>query len=111
MSIGPRTASRPRIGDRAAGDVIDPGFCRNAVERTVEEFGQLDILLNNAAFQEHTDSIEDLTDEHFDLPFKTNVYGTFYMTRAAMPHLGTGSSIINPTSCSTTRPRRAHSTR
>ena len=80
------------------GDVGDAQFCRDAVEQTVAELGQLDILVNNAAFQEHTESLEDLTDEHFDLTFKTNVYGTFYMTRAALPHLRNGSSIINTTS-------------
>ncbi|HJW94945.1 MAG TPA: SDR family oxidoreductase [Thermoanaerobaculia bacterium] len=80
------------------GDVGDPEFCKKAVERTVKTFGKLDILVNNAAFQEHTESIEELTDEHFDLTFKTNVYGSFYMTRAAMPHLQQGSSIINTTS-------------
>jgi len=80
------------------GDVGDVDFCNEAVERTVAEFGHLDILVNNAAFQEHTESIEELTDEHFDLTFKTNVYGAFYMTRAAMPHLKQGSSIINTTS-------------
>jgi len=80
------------------GDVSDADFCRDAVERTVAEFGHLDILVNNAAFQEHTESIEELTDEHLDLTMKTNVYGAFYMTRAAMPHLKQGSSIINTTS-------------
>jgi NAD(P)-dependent dehydrogenase (short-subunit alcohol dehydrogenase family) len=80
------------------GDVSDPAFCREAVERTVAEFGHLDILVNNAAFQEHTESIEELTDEHFDLTMRTNVYGAFYMARAALPHLKQGSSIINTTS-------------
>jgi len=80
------------------GDVGDPKFCNAAVQRTVDAFGHLDILVNNAAFQEHAESIEELTDEHFDLTFKTNVYGSFYMTRAAIPHLKQGSSIINTTS-------------
>jgi NAD(P)-dependent dehydrogenase (short-subunit alcohol dehydrogenase family) len=80
------------------GDVSDSSFCRDAVERTVRELGRLDILINNAAFQEHTESLEELTDEHFDLTFKTNVYAAFYMTKAALPHLGAGSSIIQTTS-------------
>jgi NAD(P)-dependent dehydrogenase (short-subunit alcohol dehydrogenase family) len=80
------------------GDVTDPELCRSAVEQTVDELGGLDVLVNNAAFQEHTDSIEDLTEEHLDLTFRTNVYGAFYMTRAAMPYLKEGSSIINTTS-------------
>jgi len=80
------------------GDVTDSAFCRKAVERTVDELGKLDVLVNNAAFQEHTASIEDLTDEHFDLTFKTNIYGYFYMVKAAISHLENGSSIINTSS-------------
>jgi NAD(P)-dependent dehydrogenase (short-subunit alcohol dehydrogenase family) len=77
------------------GDVSDAAFCRRAVERTVREFGKLDILVNNAAFQEHADSIEELSDEHFDRTMRTNLYGYFYMAKAAMPHLGRGSAIVN----------------
>jgi NAD(P)-dependent dehydrogenase (short-subunit alcohol dehydrogenase family) len=77
------------------GDVSDPAFCKQAVEQTVQQLGGLDILVNNAAFQEHTSDILDLTDEHFDLTLKTNLYGYFYMARAAVPHLKPGSSIIN----------------
>ena len=68
------------------GDVSTAAFCRRAVERTVREFGKLDILVNNAAFQEHADSIEELSDEHFDRTMRTNLYGYFYMAKAAMPH-------------------------
>jgi len=77
------------------GDVRDSGFCSKAVERTVKEFGQLDILVNNAAFQVHTKDIVDLSDEHFDETLKTNLYGYFYLARAAVPHLKPGSAIIN----------------
>jgi NAD(P)-dependent dehydrogenase (short-subunit alcohol dehydrogenase family) len=77
------------------GDVRESRFCDDAVEQTVRHFGGLDILVNNAAFQEHTDDILDLTDEHFDMTLKTNLYGYFYMARAAIPHLRQGSSIIN----------------
>ena len=76
------------------GDVTDPAFCRDAVEQTVEELGGLDVLVSNAAFQEHTEDIDDLTEEHFDLTFKTNVYGTFYLTKAALKHMKQGSSIL-----------------
>jgi NAD(P)-dependent dehydrogenase (short-subunit alcohol dehydrogenase family) len=77
------------------GDVKDSGFCREAVERTVRKLGGLDVLVNNAAFQEHAESLEDITDEHLDLTFRTNIYGYFHMAKAALPHLGEGSSIIN----------------
>ncbi len=78
-----------------SGDVRDPAFCRDAVQHTVERLGRLDILVNNAAFQEHASSLEDITDAHFDETIRTNVYGYFQMTRAAVPHLGEGSAIIN----------------
>jgi hypothetical protein len=77
-----------------AGDVADPDFCKDAVKRTVDELGQLDILVNNAAFQEHVNSFEELTNEHFDRTIKTNLYGYFYMARAAVPHMGNGSAIV-----------------
>jgi NAD(P)-dependent dehydrogenase (short-subunit alcohol dehydrogenase family) len=76
------------------GDVADPEHCKNAVQRTVETFGSLDILVNNAAFQEHANAITDITDEHFDRTIKTNLYGYFYLARAAVPHMKPGSSII-----------------
>lgn len=77
------------------GDVKDPAFCRDAVEQTVEAFGRLDVLVNNAAFQEHAASIEDITEERFDETLRTNVYGYFHMAKAAVPHLGQGGSIVN----------------
>lgn len=78
-----------------AGDVIDVGFCGEAVKRTIEKLGKLDILVNNAAFQQHAMSITDLSDEHFDLTVRTNLYGYFQMARAALPHLPEGGAIIN----------------
>jgi NAD(P)-dependent dehydrogenase (short-subunit alcohol dehydrogenase family) len=77
-----------------AGDVADPEFCNQAVKRTVEELGGLDVLVNNAAFQEHVLELEDLTEEHFDRTLKTNLYGYFHMTKAAVPHLKPGSAIV-----------------
>jgi len=77
-----------------SGDVADSEFCKNAVERTVDELGALDILVNNAAFQEHVNSFEELTDEHFDRTLKTNLYGYFYMAKAAVPHMKNGSAIV-----------------
>lgn len=87
-----------REGRRALlipGDVRDAGFCGAAVERTVNEFGQLDILVNNAAFQQHQKTLEEVSDEQFDRTFKTNIYGYFYMAKAALRHLGKGGCIIN----------------
>lgn len=78
-----------------SGDVRDPEFCGEAVRRTVEEFGKLDVLVNNAAFQEHVGSLEELTDEHLDMTMRTNVYGYVQMARAALPHLGEGGCIVN----------------
>ncbi len=78
-----------------AGDVTDPRFCKKAVERTVREFGRLDVLVNNAAFQQHQESLENITEEQWDQTFKTNIYGYFYMAKAALPHLKRGSAIVN----------------
>ncbi len=78
-----------------AGDVADAGFCRDAVERTIQAFGRLDVLVNNAAFQLHVSRFEDLTEEHFDLTLKTNLYGYFHMAHAAVPHMKPGSAIVN----------------
>jgi NAD(P)-dependent dehydrogenase (short-subunit alcohol dehydrogenase family) len=77
------------------GDVRDSGFCETAVRRTIERFDRLDVLVNNAAYQQHQNSIEEVTDEQFDRTFRTNIYGYFFMARAAVPHLKPGSAIIN----------------
>jgi NAD(P)-dependent dehydrogenase (short-subunit alcohol dehydrogenase family) len=77
------------------GDVTDSAFCQEAVETTVRELGRLDVLVNNAAFQEHAAALEDITDEQIERTFRTNIFGYFYMARAALAHLGEGSAIIN----------------
>jgi len=77
-----------------SGDVADPDFCKQAVAKTVKELGGLDILVNNAAFQEHVNALEDLTEEHFDRTIKTNLYGYFHMAKAAVPEMKNGSAII-----------------
>jgi len=77
------------------GDVRDMKFCERAVDETISRLGKLDILVNNAAFQEHAHGLEDLTEEHFDLTVRTNLYGYFHMAKAALPHLPKGGSIIN----------------
>ncbi len=78
-----------------AGDVRDPAFCREAVDRVVSELGRLDVLVNNAAYQEHQASPEAIDDEQWDRTFRTNIYGYFYMARAALAHLPRGGVIIN----------------
>ena len=77
------------------GDVTDSSFCNAAVERTVKELGRLDILVNNAAYQEHLPSLEDISDEQLDRTFRTNIYAYFYMARAALRHLPEGGAIVN----------------
>jgi NAD(P)-dependent dehydrogenase (short-subunit alcohol dehydrogenase family) len=78
-----------------SGDITDPTFCRDAVATTVRELGGLDILVNNAAFQEHTGGIEELSEAQFDRTLKTNLYGYFHMAKAAVPQLRQGGAIIN----------------
>jgi NAD(P)-dependent dehydrogenase (short-subunit alcohol dehydrogenase family) len=76
------------------GDVADPAMARTAVERTLEAFGRLDVLVNNAAFQEHVGRLEDLSEQQFDQTLKTNLYGYFHLAKAAVPHMKPGSAII-----------------
>lgn len=81
-----------------AGDVGDGVFCSQAVKKTVNELGKLDILVNNAAVQFVQESIENITEEQLVTTFRTNIFSYFFMTRAALKHLGKGSTIINTTS-------------
>ncbi len=78
-----------------SGDVCDPEFSRQAVKQTVASLGKLDILVNNAAYQQHQKSLADISEEQWDRTFKTNIYGYFRMAQAALPHLRQGSAIIN----------------
>jgi NAD(P)-dependent dehydrogenase (short-subunit alcohol dehydrogenase family) len=78
-----------------AGDVKDPAFCDRAVRQTVDALGGLDILVNNAAFQQHSKSLEDITEAHLQETLQTNIGGYFHMARAALPFLRNGGSIIN----------------
>lgn len=78
-----------------SGDVRDPEFSGQAVKQTVASLGKLDILVNNAAYQQHQETLEEISEEQWDRTFKTNVYGYFRMAQAALPHLKKGSAIIN----------------
>lgn len=77
------------------GDVRDSKFCEKAVKKTIEEFEKIDILVNNAAYQQSQDGLQDISDEQLERTFKTNIFGYFYMARAAVPHMKKGSAIIN----------------
>lgn len=81
-----------------AGDITDEGFCQQAVQQTIDKFGKLDVLINNAAEQHPQKSIEDITKEQLERTFKTNIFSMFFLTKAALKHLHKGSSIINTTS-------------
>jgi NAD(P)-dependent dehydrogenase (short-subunit alcohol dehydrogenase family) len=76
------------------GDVADPAFARAAVKAALDAFGRLDVIVPNAAFQEHVEALEDLTFEHFDRTLKTNLYGYFNVVKAAVPHLKPGSAVV-----------------
>jgi NAD(P)-dependent dehydrogenase (short-subunit alcohol dehydrogenase family) len=84
-----------RRGISIPGNVANREFCFGAVEQVLTAFGKIDVLVNNAAFQMHVSNFEDLTEEHFDLTLKTNLYGYFHMAQACVPHMQPGSAIVN----------------
>jgi NAD(P)-dependent dehydrogenase (short-subunit alcohol dehydrogenase family) len=86
------------------GDIGDPAHCRVIIERTVQEFGHLDILVNNAAFQMTHDSIDEISDEEWQRTFNTNIHAQFYLAKAAVKHMPAGSSILNTTSIQADKP-------
>lgn len=77
------------------GDVTNSKFCEEAVEQTVKKLGKLDILVNNAAFQEEQENFEEITDEQLEITFRTNIFAYFYMAKAALRHLPEGAAIVN----------------
>jgi len=86
------------------GDIKDPAHCRDIVKKAVAEFGRLDVLVNNAAHQATFNSIEEISDEEWDVTFRTNIHAMFYLTKAAVPHMREGSAIINTTSINADAP-------
>lgn len=81
-----------------AGDIGDSAFCRNTAQEIMNEFGHIDVLVNNAAEQHPQNSLLDISEEQLERTFRTNIYGMFFMTQAALPHMKDGSSIVNTTS-------------
>lgn len=81
-----------------AGDIGKENFCKRVVDKVVQKFGQLDVLVNNAAEQQTQEKLEDITSEQLEKTFRTNIFSQFYLTKAALPHMGEGSAIINTTS-------------
>jgi NAD(P)-dependent dehydrogenase (short-subunit alcohol dehydrogenase family) len=88
-----------------AGDIGSEQFCRDAIGKAVERFGRIDILVNNAAEQHTVEGLEDLTEAQLVRTFRTNIFSMFFLTKAALPHLGRGSTIIN---CSSITAYRGH---
>jgi NAD(P)-dependent dehydrogenase (short-subunit alcohol dehydrogenase family) len=94
-----------RVAVTVPGDLRDEAHCREVVERAVDEFGRIDVLVNNAAYQMSQDAgIAEITTEQFDRVFKTNVYAMFWLCKAAVPHMPSGSSIINSSSIQAFQP-------
>jgi NAD(P)-dependent dehydrogenase (short-subunit alcohol dehydrogenase family) len=87
-----------------AGDIQSEAHCVSLVEQAVEHFGRLDILVNNAAFQNTIESIQDLTSDDWDRAFRTNIYAMFYLSKIALKHLPEGGTIINTTSIQAYQP-------
>jgi NAD(P)-dependent dehydrogenase (short-subunit alcohol dehydrogenase family) len=86
------------------GDISSAEHCRSIVEQAVSEFGKIDVLVNNAAHQDTFGDIDEISDEEWELTFAVNIHAMFYLTKAAVPHMGEGSSIINTTSVQADNP-------
>jgi len=87
------------------GDLADPAHCRAVIERAVNEFGRIDVLVNNAAFQMSHEAIEDIPDDEWDYTFQVNITAMFHLCKAAVKHMPSGSSIINTTSINSDKPK------
>jgi NAD(P)-dependent dehydrogenase (short-subunit alcohol dehydrogenase family) len=86
------------------GDVADETYCQSVINRTVREFGKLDILINNAAMQRTHESIEEISSEEWDRTFRTNIYSMFYLSKAALRHMRPGAAIVNTASINSKSP-------
>jgi NAD(P)-dependent dehydrogenase (short-subunit alcohol dehydrogenase family) len=87
------------------GELADPSYCRALVDKAVQEFGRIDVLVNNAAFQMSHDSIEEIPDEEWDYTFQVNITAMFHLCKAAVKHMKPGASIINTTSINSDKPK------
>jgi NAD(P)-dependent dehydrogenase (short-subunit alcohol dehydrogenase family) len=87
------------------GDIQDPAHCRSIIRQAVDAFGRLDVLVNNAAFQMSRDRLDEISDDEFERTFRTNVTAMFHLCKAAVPHMGPGSAIINTASVNADRPK------
>jgi NAD(P)-dependent dehydrogenase (short-subunit alcohol dehydrogenase family) len=86
------------------GDLADPAHCRSVIAQAVEEFGRIDVLVNNAAFQMARETIEDIPDDEWDRTFQVNITAMFHLVKAALPHMQEGASIINTASIQEDQP-------
>ena len=87
-----------------SGDVSQPEHCREIIDQAVQAFGKVDVLVNNAAYQMTHETIEEISDEEWDHTFRTNISAMFYLVKAALPHMGEGSSIIGSSSVNSDMP-------
>lgn len=88
-----------------SGDISEEEHCKKIIQRAVDEFGQIDILVNNAAFQMTRESLQDIPSDEWDYTFRTNIYAMFYLCKAAEPHMKPGSTIVNTTSVNAYKPK------
>jgi NAD(P)-dependent dehydrogenase (short-subunit alcohol dehydrogenase family) len=86
------------------GDLSDPAHCRSVIDRAAEEFGGIDVLVSNAAFQMTHKTLDEITDEEWDYTFRLNIGAYFYLAKAALPHMGPGASIIGSSSVNSDMP-------
>ena len=84
-----------------SGDITNHNFCKEIVKKTIDKYGKIDILINNAGVQYQQNKLENITDEQFDWTMKVNLYGMFYLTKEVLPYLKSGASIINLSSVTT----------